>query len=70
MWKSHQHDDLFGPKAAAYRNAKSEEAGSMDQPTSNEAMATRIPNAAPISNGNVVASEERVVEPVRSGPVP
>lgn len=52
MWKSHQHDDIYGPKAAASRNTKSEEAGSMDLPNSNTGSSTKgNVNAVPATNG-------------------
>jgi len=48
MWRSHQHDDQFGPKAAAFRNTKGEEAGSMDMPiSSTEAATNRNANTIP-----------------------
>jgi len=35
MWKSHQHDDQFGPRSSKYRGNKGEET-SIDMPTTNQ----------------------------------
>jgi len=59
MWKSHMHDDKFGPKAAAYREEKGEE-DEIDMP----------PRAKPEQNGNTAARTAHSVPPTPSEPYP
>ena len=59
MWKSHMHDDKFGPKAAAYRSTKGEEA-SIDMATTTE----------PEQNGNTTAPAAHYVRSTPSEAYP
>ena len=65
MWKSHQHDDIYGPRATAYRISKSDEIGSVDLETSK---GSSPPNNTP--NASVVAPDAKVVNPGRTEPAP
>jgi hypothetical protein len=86
MWKSHIHDDLFGPKAALYRCERKGEEVSIDRPTSNtkplqangsateptQHEHTTLPNSyvIPERNASIDAPARHTAEPVSSEPYP
>lgn len=50
MWKSLAHNDEFGPKAAAYRNAKKGEEASIDLPNTTPKPAMNGVTSTPASS--------------------